>query len=310
MIFTPPRRQTTGPGWNLRCWRTSPLASLRGGPSTRQPAGAIARALGLLLLLALPASAEVQIAVTAAPPLPVANLMENAEFEAGDARAPEGWGANTSIADAGAFARLTEGGRSGAFMRVESFTSNTNAYVSRPTHVLPETLYRAGAWVRMRGGAMIIWMHAWVDGKRFDERTYLRSLGLNPLVPEFVRLEWTQSPDPEQWQWVEHEFGTWANQGNINMHLGAYFDRSSMDIDGAILGLARTTLTVEATGGEIAGVRVRNDAGDEIWNSGQLAGGTTAVRHDLPDLPTDARYQVVVTQPDGTEVAAWYPEQQ
>jgi hypothetical protein len=83
-----------------------------------------------------------------------------------------------------------------------------------------------------------------------------------------------------------------------------------MDIDGAFLGLARTTLTLEATGGEIAQVRVLNDAGDEIWRSEELAGGTTAVRHELPDLPTDARYRVIATQPDGTEVAAWYPEQQ
>ena len=263
-----------------------------------------------LALLALPASAELQITITADPPLPVANLMENAEFEAGDERAPEGWGASTSVPGAGSFARLTEGGRSGAFMRVESFTSTTNAYLSRTAHVKPQTLYRAGSWVRLRGGAMVMWLHAWVDGKRFDERAYLRSLGLNPLVPEFVRLEWTQSPDPDSWQWVEHEFSTWPNQGNINMHLDAYFDRSSMDIDGAFLGLARTTLTISVTRGGIARVRVLNDAGDELWNSGELAGGTTVVRHELPDLPTDARYRVIATQPDRTEVAAWYPEEQ
>ncbi|MBD3292325.1 MAG: hypothetical protein GF393_05335 [Armatimonadia bacterium] len=262
------------------------------------------------LLAALPAGAELQIAVTADPPLPVPNLMENAEFERGDDSAPAGWAVNTSISRAGAFERLAEGGRNGAYLRVESFTSTTNAYASRAAPVEPDTLYRAGAWVRMRGGAMVMWLHAWVDGKRFAERAYLHSQGLSPLVPDFVRLEWTDSPDPDEWHWVGREFNTWPDQEDLSMHLGAYFERSSMDIDGAFLGLARTTLTVSVTGGGIERVRVENEAGEEVWSSGELAGGTTTMRQDLPDLPTDSRYRVIATQPDGTEVAAWYPEEQ
>lgn len=55
------------------------------------------RALALALLTAWPAAAQVPIAVSAEPPLPVPNLMANAEFEAGDARAPEGWGARDVV---------------------------------------------------------------------------------------------------------------------------------------------------------------------------------------------------------------------
>jgi len=275
-------------------------------------ADALVRTVTVLALVCatLPASAELQIAVTADPALPVSNLMQNAEFEAGDERKPEAWGASTSLPRGGSFARLTEGGRDGAFMRVEGFTSQTNAYLSQVAPVEEEALYRAGAWVRMRGGTMVMWMHWWVDEKRFDERAYLHSWGSAPIVPDFVRLEWTDSPDPTQWQWVGREFPAWKGQHHVNMHLGAFFDRSSMDIDGAFLGLARTTLMIEVTGDEIARVRVVNDAGDELWNSGELAGGTTAVRHELPDVPTDARYQAIATQPDGAEVAAWYPEEQ
>jgi len=267
----------------------------------------------MLLLLgvlsAWPAAAQVRIAVSAEPPLPVPNLMANAEFEAGDATGPEGWGAGTSIADAGSFERLTEDGRSGAFERVESFTSTTNAYLSRVTPVEPDTLYRAGAWVRIRGGTMVMWLHAWVEGKRFDERAYLHSWGFSPLVPEFVHLKWTDSPPPDEWQWVGREFRTWPGQEQVNMHLGAYFDRSDMDLDGAFLGLARTTLTVEVAGGLLARVRVVNEAGEEIWASEDL-GGAAGLTQVIPDLPTDIRYQVIATQPNGTEVAAWYPEAQ
>jgi len=302
MARSRPRRQTTG--------ATSTGANdapASGGPCLRQTALA---AFSLLVLLTLPAAAELRIAVTADPALPVPNLMENAKFEAGDEHAPTDWGASTSLPRGGSFERITEGGRDGAFMRVDGFTSQTNAYLSQVTPVEEDTLYRAGAWVRMRGGTMVMWMHWWVDETRFDERAYLHSWGSAPIVPDFVRLEWTDSPDPNEWIWVGREFSTWKGQHNVNMHLGAYFDRSSMDIDGAFLGLARTTLTVEVTGGEIARVRVQNDADEDVWDSGELAGGTTAVRHELPDLPTDARYQVIATQPDGTEVEAWYPEEQ
>ncbi len=264
--------------------------------------------LALALLAALPACAQVRIAVTADPPLPVPNLMHNGEFEAGDDVAPEGWAHGTCVPDAGRFTRLTEGGRSGAYARVEAFRSSTNAYLSQVTRVLPDTLYRAGAWVRMRGGTMVMWLHAYVDDRRFDERAYLHSWGCSPLVPDFVRLEWTDSPPPDEWLWVGREFRTWPGQTGINMHLGGFFDPSDMDIDGAFLGLARTTLTVEVTGGPLARVRVLNEAGDEVWASDDF-GGVGALTQEVADLPTDTRYRIIVTRPDGTEVAAWYPEE-
>lgn len=55
----------------------------------------VAQASGLWM--AWPAAAQVRIAVSAEPPLPVPNLMANAQFEAGDARAPEGWGARDLV---------------------------------------------------------------------------------------------------------------------------------------------------------------------------------------------------------------------
>ncbi len=264
--------------------------------------------LPLMLVATLPAWAQVRITVTADPPLPVPNLMRNGEFEAGDDVAPEGWAYSTCVPDAGRFTRLTEGGRSGAYERVESFNSSTNAYLSQVTHVRPDTLYRAGAWVRIRGGTMVMWLHAYVEGRRFDERAYLHSWGRSPLVPDFVRLEWTDSPPPDRWLWVGREFRTWPGQTMVNMHLGAYFDRSDMDIDGAFLGLARTTLTVEVTGGPLKRVRVVNEAGAEVWAGDDLE-GTQALTQQIADLPTDTRYQVIVTQPDGREVGVWYPEE-
>ncbi len=252
-------------------------------------------------------AAEVAIEISADPPLPVANLFVNPGLEEGDAR-PEGWGVAASQPDVVDFDYPKTGGHQGAYLRVDAEGSTSNGYLSQPLSVLPDTLYRAGAWVRIRGGTMVMWLHAWVDGTRFDERAYLKSYGSLPLIPDFVKIEWTTSPDPEEWIWVGREFRTWPDQGNVNPHFGAYFSRGSMDLDDPFIGLARTTLSVRATGPGLAQVKVANEAGNEVFVSDKLAEGTAAFEHELPELPTDARYCVSVTTTDGEVAERWYPE--
>lgn len=253
------------------------------------------------------AMAEVAIEVSTDPPLPVANMFVNPGLEEGNAR-PESWGVDASEPAVVDFDYRKSGGYQGAYLRVDAHGSTSNGYLSQPVQVQPDTLYRAGAWVRIRGGTMVMWLHAWVDGKRFDERAYLKSYGALPLVPDFVKIEWTTSPDPNEWVWVGREFRTWPGQTLVNPHFGAYFDRGSMDLDEPFIGLARTALDLKVRGTPLKSVRILNEAGDEVFASDALPEGTTSFARTLPDLPTDTRYRVSVTTTDGEVTERWYPE--
>ncbi len=253
------------------------------------------------------AVADVTIEVSADPPLPVANLFANPGLEEGADR-PESWGVAASQPAVVDFDYRKTGGHQGAYLRVDAHGSTSNGYLSQAVHVEADTLYRAGAWVRIRGGTMVMWLHGYVDGKRFDERAYLKSYGALPLIPDFVKIEWTTSPDPDKWIWVGREFRTWPGQGGVNPHFGAYFSRGSMDLDEPFIGLARTTLALKIRGAPLRSVRVLNEAGDEVFASSALPDDTTSFEREFPDLPTDTRYRVSVTTTDGEVTERWYPE--
>ena len=247
------------------------------------------------------------IEVSASPELPVSNLLVNASFEHGSAR-PDHWGISTAAAHLFRFQRVPENGRQGAFLRIDATSTVASGYCAQIAKVEPDTLYRAGAWARLRGGHALLWMHAYVKGRRYDQRAELFSWGGNPLVPDFVPLELTRSPPPDAWRWLGREFRTWEGQSQVNMHLGSFFERGSMDFDDAFLGLARTTLNVKIAGDEIVTVTVKNAAGNVCWESGALPAKTTLVEHALSGVPTDTRYQISVKTSSGKEAAKWYPD--
>jgi hypothetical protein len=259
-----------------------------------------------VMLTAGMACAAVNIQLRSDPPLPVPNLFGNPGLEQGQDR-PDVWACSASQPDVVDFRYEKQGGYKGAYLRVDARGSTSNGYLSQPLHVEPDTLYRVGIWLRLRGGTCVLWLHGYVDGKRYDERAYAHSLGSMPFIPDFVNLEWTDSPDPTKWAWLGREFRTWAGQGSINPHFGAFFDRGSMDLDEPFLGLARTRLIISVTGGPITQVVACNEAGQTVWDSGVLA-PTQRFAHMVDDLPTDTRYLVKVTAADGTEVSQWYPE--
>jgi len=261
----------------------------------------------LVVTLASVAGAAPEVIVSADPPLPVANLFANPGLEQGGDR-PDGWGVAASQPDIVDFTYHKDGGYAGRYLSVEARGTTSNGYLSQPVHVQPDTLYRAGIRVRLRGGTCVMWLHGYVNDRRFDERAYLHSYGALPLIPDFLKLEWTNSPDPEKWHWLGREFRTWPEQGSVNPHFGAYFDRCSLDLDEPFIGLARTALTVTATGGNIKQVTVSDEAGKCYWDSGALPQPVPRLEQKIPDLPTDTRYQVKVVTTTGEEVSKWYPE--
>ena len=183
---------------------------------------------------------------------------------------PDRWSVSSGLPHLIRFRRVPENGRHGAFLSIDATSTVMSGYCAQLVQVEPDTLYQVGAWTRLRGGYALLWMHTYVNGRRYDQRAKLVSWGGNPVVPDFVPLEWTRSPAPDKWLWLGRELRTWKEQTRVNMHLGSYFERGSMDFDDAFLGLARTTLKVKASGERISRVTVKNDAGDVCWESDPL----------------------------------------
>ncbi|MCK5803045.1 MAG: hypothetical protein KAI66_09445 [Lentisphaeria bacterium] len=268
--------------------------------------------IGILVVLAIAATpaeetgAKLVIEVSASPALPVPNLLTNPSFEKGD-EMPDHWGVSTAAPHLFRYCRMPEDGRHGAFLKIDAKSTVMSGYCAQVVKVAPDTLYRVGAWTRLRGGYALLWMHSYVKGRRFDQREKLVSWGKNPLSPDFVPLEWTRSPPPDKWIWLGRELRTWKEQTQVNMHLGSYFERGSMDFDDAFLGLARTTLKVTVSGEEITKITVKNLAGDICWESADLPAKMTRVEQAIPDLPTGTRYQISIRTASGREAVKWYP---
>ena len=262
--------------------------------------------LTVVLLAGTVAAVEPVIDVSASPELPVANLLANPGFEKGS-EMPDCWNVSSGLPDLFRFRRGPENGRHGAFLGIDATSTVMSGYCAQAVEVEPDTLYRVGVWTRLRGGYALLWMHAYVNGRRYDQRAKLVSWGKNPLVPDFVPLEWTRSPASDQWIWMGRELRTWKEQTQVNMHLGSYFERGSMDFDDAFLGFAQTTLKVKVSGEEFTQVTVKNAAGDVCWESGVLPAKTMRVDQTIPDLPTDTRYQISIKTASGKEVVKWYP---
>lgn len=264
-------------------------------------------ALAALLLTTAWASAEIDLRLSADPPLPVSNLLRNPGFETGGAM-PEQWSISSGMPELFSFERQAAGGRSGACLRVEGRSSIMSGYLAQHLAVLPATRYVGGAWLRLRAGHCLIWLLSYPAGQRWDVYIHQASWGGNPLVPDFVPLAYTDSPPPDRWVWVGQEFTSQPTQDSLNFHVGSYFERGSMDFDDAFLGLARTTLTVTVAGEALRRVRVSNEAGAECFSSGDLPPDTRRLDKALPDLPTRTRYCLTATTAAGKEVQRWYPE--
>jgi hypothetical protein len=274
---------------------------------------------GVLVWLAATAQGAVTVSVTADPPLPVPNLLHNPGFELGSDM-PESWAVSSGMPELFRFQRQSRG-RSGACLRVQGLSSIMSGYLAQHFAVTPGTRYVGGAWLRLRAGHCLIWLLAYPSGQRWDVYIHKASWGGNPLVPDFVPLDYTNggyswvgtSPDAAdsghaQWSWVGQEFTTEPAQNSLNFHVGSYFERGDMDFDDCFLGLARTKLSLQVSGAVLKEVRVESDAGKLCWSSGALPDGTTAVRQELPDLSTQLRYKVVALTAAGEEVQRWYPQ--
>ena len=263
---------------------------------------------GLLLFCAQCARAEVEINITADPPLPVPNLLVNADFSAGDAM-PDGWYGSSPMPELFTFRRHADGGpQGGAFVRLEGRSSVMSGYLSQHvTGLQPETAYYARTGLRLRGGHALLLLNSYIEGRRWDLYVHQRSWGINPLVPDFVHLAYTDSPPPDEWIRVGEEFTTEPGHTELMFRVGAYFERTSMDIAEPFLCRARTTLEITVKGKGIRRVQLSDDQGKILWEKDDYPAGTHEVHEKLPDMTTLVRYSISVAAEAG-ETHKWYPE--
>jgi hypothetical protein len=262
--------------------------------------------LSALVLIPCVCFSDVTINISASPALPVQNLLNNPDFERGSVT-PDGWTIVTGERWIFSFERIPTGGRHGAFLRIKSriATIMSAGFMSQDVSVKPDTLYTAGAWVRLAGGQANLYIGH--PNGTTSEATR-SSWGLNPIVPDFVTYEQAGSPPSDEWFWLGKEFNTAKDQTTLLCRFGTYQEVTSVDYDDAFLGLAYTDLSLKVDGVNIRQVLVKNEAGKELWDSGILAAGTSTVEHVIQQVSTIARYEVVVTSADMKEIHKWYPE--
>ncbi len=246
---------------------------------------------------------EITIEVEAAPALPVPNLLLNPSFEEGGRR-PANWTDQTG----GDYKLMRHpgAGRKGAFVRVDCVRSNilTSGFVNQTVSVRPGGRYVARVWVRFHAGrAYLRLLPSSGSGSEIHRVSWLGS----PLVPGFLSREMTGSSSEDEWILLASEPVQAGDDGVLTIGLGTYQERSSVDFDEAFLGEAVTELSFRVSGEPLKWVAVRDEAGNDIWGSGELNGSASLVEEKIPNLSTVSRYQIVARSMANQEVQRWYP---
>ncbi|CAN5388251.1 hypothetical protein BH09VER1_BH09VER1_07720 [soil metagenome] len=254
-------------------------------------------------ILVASAKAALTIVVSADPPLPAQNLLVNPGFAAGDVQ-PQGW--SPQMHPGYQSGRVAMGGRQDALLRLECLRSNmlASSFVVQSVPVEPDTAYVGGVWMRLSAGRGYLRLQPNASALQEVQRVSWRG---NVLVPDFVAAELTGSPARDEWIWVEARLQTSADDRSILFGLGSFQDPGAVDFDDAFLGVASSRLTASVAGSPLKSVAIRNEKGEELWNSGNLGGKVAKLEHTLPDVSTMGRYEVVARDLNDQEIHKWYP---
>jgi hypothetical protein len=257
----------------------------------------------LVLSLAVPAAgAEIQI--TAAPPLPVPNLLANPGFEEGAGDQPSAWKFGTATPDNFVTAWPAEG-HTGKGVYCKALTAAMSGYWSQGVRVEPETEYRLTGWYRLRGGKLLVYVHA--SSPTLNERFYATSMLNHFLVPTFLKPQYVRGA-PDAWQPLKMEFRTPPGLTAASVSLGMYFAAGEVWYDDFCLQVAKTTLKIQVSDvQDLRRVEVKTAAGGAVYDSGPLAAGTRSLEHECPGVSTDGAYVVTVTGADGKVTTRRYP---
>lgn len=271
----------------------------------------------LVLAGVLSVAQAAEIAVTSDPPLPVPNRVTNPGIEQADEQGkPLDWRFTTAKPEIYEVGRV-EGGRSGHCLWLKANTDEMSGYWAQDVPVTAGTKQLFKGWWRLAAGKMLIYAHGRItlpDGRRraIDARDFHGTSRGHWLVPVFLPPDALGGPQPDEWYPFRLEADITEGFEQLALSLGLYFQTGEAWFDDLWAGLARTTLDLTVTapdGPALKRVVVTPvDGVKPVFDTKDLPPETREVKQTLPDLPTDAVYETVVTLADGQTVRRLYPE--
>ncbi len=273
------------------------------------------RALCLLALSGVEVWAA-EVSLTADPPLPVPNLLANAEVEEGEDGVATAWHFSTAQPD-NFLTGWAENGRSGRCLWLKAKSGVMSGYFGQTVTVEPGVGYVCRGFYRLGGGRILIYAHNSVNvgegGKiAVDERFYRGTMRGHWLVPVFLPPDALGGPDPDEWFPFSLTVDIPEPMKAFTLSLGLYFQPGEVWFDDLWVGRATTELRVDVRAGDGEALRrvvlSRTGALAPVLDSGELAPDTGSFATAVPDQPTDGLYELAVTLADGTVHRSRYPE--
>lgn len=268
--------------------------------------------MAIVCILAVVACGAVEIQISADPPLPVPNLLQNPGFEQVNDTGPEHWSFSTARPDN--FALSWDGpartGEHCAALKAHTNVMSGYWYQSVPVEA---KAYLLRGHFRLVSGRMLIYAHGANKDRQpsvgVDERFYAGALQGHWLVPVFIPPEALAGMAPDGYEPFRLPVTIPEGLPALSISLGMYFTPGELAFDDIWFGCGETTLTVriDPEGATLAGLQVLSDQSDRpVYSSEQ--GQAPPRELTLEKMPTDAVYTVVVTTADGKEFRATYPE--
>ncbi len=273
------------------------------------------RSIAVAALLAALAAAAADIRVSAEPPLPLPNLLQNPDIEEGAAGQPAAWsfGTATPAIFQNAWA---EDGRSGRCLWLKASSGDMSGYWAQAVPVEPGQAYLATGFLRLAAGKVLCYVHGTAttpDGRKIsvDERVYRGTMRGHWLIPVFLPPDALGGPDPTVWYPLRLRFTTPEPLERVTLSLGLYFAAGEAAFDDLCISQAETELQIAVTPapGETLRQVIVSPApsGRPVFDSGPLPEGTASFEKRLPGQPADGQWIVTVRLGDGRVVTRQYP---
>jgi len=268
--------------------------------------------LAVMMALSSPVRA-LEVTVTSHPPLPAANLLANADIEQGPNDQPASWRWGTATPE-NFVTGWADTGRSGKCLYIKSLSPVMSGYWNQTVKVKPQTEYMLTGWFRLNGGKLLCYVNSrTADQRTLDERFYAVSMRNSPLVPVFLKPEYTKGyVEVERWHPFRIPFTPVEKMEWVSVSAGMYFQAGEVWYDDFRLLPAKTELKLQVKAGDEGLGRVRvlaKGVEQPVFDSGPLAGGTNSFEKTLLGLSTEAQYLIEATDSAGAKQVKAYPEE-
>ena len=263
-------------------------------------------------MAAILGNGRLQISVTADPPLPRLNMLENGDFEAAEGDKPLAWTWSTAMPENFRVGWINEGRNGSKCVFLEALSGAMSGYWSQTVRVKPRQRYLLRGWYRLAGGKILIYAHGRSQERQLDAR-YYAGAGLEAsLVPVFLKPEYIVGGLPDKWQAFRLEFGVPSRLTSAIISLGMYFTAGKAWFDDVWLSEAAVDLTIDVqSDAPIAKVEVIDIGGSRprlVWRTEKLPENLTSFHRLVRGVRADGKFLVRAMTTAGHQAESTYPE--